>query len=116
VEGKKFHFGDVLSIITGRLVSPGGMGRVYDLLEFMTGKSLLSDELPKAMDECRPYLLKQHPYFDLIEIKNAVADLDKRLKGIENEERRREIVGKWLGEQVKKYSETIEVKPISLKV
>ena len=120
MERKKFHLGDVLSIISGRLISPRGMDGIYDILNFLTGKNLFSDQLLRAMDECKPYLLKQCPYLDSLEMKNAVANLDKnldkQLEGIDNKEKRRKIVVKWLDEQVKKYGEAIEVEPISPKV
>ena len=58
---KKFHLGDVLSITTGRLVSPRHMDGVYDILNFMTGDNLFTHQLPRASDECKPHLLAQFP-------------------------------------------------------
>lgn len=60
-EKKAFHIGDVLSISTGYLVSPSGIGGVYEILNFMTRDSLYTHQLPRAMDECRPHILRQHP-------------------------------------------------------
>lgn len=58
---REFDLGDVLSITTGRLLSPRGMEAIYDILNFMTGDSLYTHQLPRGMDECKPFLLAQHP-------------------------------------------------------
>lgn len=65
---KQFHLGDVLSITDGRLMSPRHMEGVYDILNFMTGDNLFTHQLPRAMTECHPYLLKQHPQLSGIDI------------------------------------------------
>lgn len=56
-----FHLGDVLSITAGKLLSNRHMDGIYDILNFMTGDYLYKGQLPRAMNECRPYLLQQHP-------------------------------------------------------
>lgn len=61
METKLFHLGDVLSITDGRMMSPRHMDGIYDILSFMTGDSLFTHQLPRAMKECQPFLLKQHP-------------------------------------------------------
>lgn len=58
---REFHLGDVLSITTGRLISPRGIEGVYDILRFMTGQDLFTHQLPRAMTEMKPRLLAQHP-------------------------------------------------------
>ena len=57
----KFHIGDVLSITTGKMVSPTGMDGIYKILNFMTGEDLYTHQLPRAMRVCAPHLLQQHP-------------------------------------------------------
>jgi len=59
---KLFHIGDILSITTGRLVSPRHMEGVYDILGYMTGDSLFTHQLIRAADRCKPVLLEQHPF------------------------------------------------------
>lgn len=61
LEAKLFHLGDVLSITTGRMMSPRGMDGIYDILNFMTKDNLFTHQLPRVADECRPHLLRQHP-------------------------------------------------------
>ena len=65
---REFHLGDVLSITTGRLVSPGHMAAVHELLDYLTGDMLMTHQLPRAMDECRPELLRQHPQLSKVPV------------------------------------------------
>ena len=93
---KQFHLGDVLSITTDCLVSPHHMDGVYDILNFMTGDNLFTHQLPRASDECKPYLLAQFP---------QLAEVDASSVNGENHVQ-------WLAKQVDKYGEMCEVKPI----
>ena len=63
---KDFHIGDILSVTTGKLVSPRHIDGVYDVLGWMTGESLMTHQLPRVSDECAPSLRDQHP--DLAEV------------------------------------------------
>lgn len=58
---KPCHIGDILSVTTGCLVSPRGIGGVYDLLNYLTGEDLYTHQLPRAMEACRPALLAAFP-------------------------------------------------------
>jgi len=60
-ETRDFHIGDVLSAATGILVSPDHIAGVYRILDFMTGESLMTHQLPRASRECEPSLRAQHP-------------------------------------------------------
>jgi len=62
VKSKKFHLGDLLSVTTGRLLSPTHIDGVYDILNYMTGDNLCTHQLPRVGDECKPILLEQHPW------------------------------------------------------
>jgi hypothetical protein len=59
--GKRFHLGDVLTVTTDILLSPRLIDGVYDILNYMTGESLFTHQLPRAGKICKPYLLKQFP-------------------------------------------------------
>ena len=96
---RTFHLGDILSITTGRLVSPRHMDGIYDILNWMTGDSLFTHQLPRAMDECQGPLLAQHP--DL-----AAAEVPEDFGGEGD-------VNRWLAEQVADYGETREVAPLA---
>jgi len=95
---RMFHLGDVLTITTGRLVSPRHVDGIYDILNFMTGDNLFTHQLPRASEECQGPLLAQHP--DLAEIE--VPELDGEAEAIT-----------WLAVQVARYGETREVAPLA---
>ena len=99
---RTFHLGDVLSITTGALVSPRHMDGVYDILNWMTGDSLFTNQLPRAMDECQGPLLAQHPDLAAIVLPDCG---NSRAEAKANVER-------WLAEQVAVYGETREVTPL----
>lgn len=56
---KTFRLGAVLSVTTGTLLCE--IGDVYAILNHMTGDNLFTHQLPRAMRECRPFLLRQFP-------------------------------------------------------
>lgn len=95
-ENKTFHIGDVLSITTGKLVSPRHMDGIYDILNFMLGANLFTHQLGYASEECRPVLLKQFP---------QLAEVDA--SGV-NENN----LASWLVEQSTKYGEYLEVESV----
>lgn len=73
-EMKDFHIGDVLSITTGRLLSPRHMEGVYDLLNWMTGDNLYTHQLPRVSDEARPHLLGWHPFLAEIDASDVTPE------------------------------------------
>lgn len=93
---RQFHIGDVLSITTDRLVSPRHIEGVYDILNFMTGDSLFTHQLPRAQRECRPHLLKQHPQLAEVDDSTVTPETWKA----------------WLDEQVQRFGETLPIAPI----
>ncbi len=98
MQTKKFHIGDILTITMGHLVSPRHIKGVYDILSFMTGDILFTYQLPRAADECKPYLLRQHP---------QLAETDASGVNEDNYDR-------WIAEQVRKYGEYLPVNPIPI--
>jgi hypothetical protein len=95
---RAFHLGDILSITTGRLVSPRHIDGVYDILNFMTGDNLFTHQLPRASRECEGPLLAQHP-----DLRNVAVPEDFGGK---------DGVDRWLAGQVAMYGETREVTPL----
>jgi hypothetical protein len=98
VTTRPFHLGDVLTITTGRLVSPRHMDGVYDVLNFMTGDNLFTHQLPRACEECAPELLRQHPQLRDV----SVPDFSSP-----------DHVPDWLAEQVIQYGETLALAPLA---
>lgn len=93
MDTKKFHIGDVLSITTGKLVSPRHMDGIYDILNFMTGDNLFTHQLPRASEECKPEILMRHP---------ELADVDTSNVNGENWK-------EWIQEQVERFGEYLEI-------
>lgn len=57
---KEFATADVLSTITGRLM--GEIGGVYEVLNWMTGESVFTHQLPRISREARPVIVEMHPH------------------------------------------------------
>jgi hypothetical protein len=100
---RTFHLGDILTITTGRLVSPRHVDGIYDILNWMTSDNLFTHQLPRAMDECQGPLLSQHPDLAAISVPDDFGD----------GEHAEQAVGNWLSEQVAVYGETREVAPLA---
>lgn len=71
---KTFPLGTVLSITTGRLLAPNGIGGVYEILNFMSGDNLFTHQLPRVMDECKPYLLQQFPQLADVDVSGVTGE------------------------------------------
>lgn len=94
---RSFDLGDVLSITTGRPVSPRHMAGIYDILNFMTGESLFTHQLPRVIREAAPILLAQHP---------ALAEI------AEPDFKSPDEVAPWLAAMKARYGETLEIAPM----
>lgn len=58
---REFPLGTVLTVVTGRMLSPDGMDGVYDILQYMTRNPVATHQIPRALSECRPYVIMQYP-------------------------------------------------------
>ncbi|WP_326642958.1 hypothetical protein OG884_05985 [Streptosporangium sp. NBC_01755] len=97
---RDFHLGDILTITTGRIMSPSGMGGVYEILNWMTGDNLFTHQLGRASHECEGPLLEQHPDLAAVEIP-AEFEGEAHVKA-------------WLAKQVERFGETRPVTPLAL--
>ena len=81
---KLFSVSDVLSATTGRLVSDRHMEGIYEILNFLTGDNLFTHQLPRAMNECKPWLRSQFPALmeDSPGMPGRLADMDRRIKAV----------------------------------
>ena len=81
---KLFHISDVLSVTTGRLVSSRHMDGIYEILNFLTGYNLFTHQLPRAMNECKPWLRSTFP--GLMDnspgMSERLDDMDRRIKAV----------------------------------
>lgn len=64
---KKFHISDILTVITGKMVSIRSMDGLYDILNYMSKDNLHTHQIPRVMRECKPYLIKQFPELGKVE-------------------------------------------------
>lgn len=99
-EWKEFHIGDVLTITTGIMVSPEGIGGVYQILDWMTGDQLFTHQLPRASRLCEPILKDLYPEIATVEIPNTSAVPESLIP---------EFWIDWLSKQAKRFGEKIRV-------
>lgn len=92
---KDFHIGDILSITTGRLVSPRHIEGVYDILNWMTGESVYTHQIPRISLEAAPVLLAAHPSL-------AEAETDAEAVNVQNWQN-------FLAKMVARYGEKLPV-------
>jgi hypothetical protein len=59
MQTKEFATRDVLSTITGRLM--GDIGGIYEVLNWMTGESVFTHQLPRIGREATPVLVAVYP-------------------------------------------------------
>ena len=59
MQTKEFATCDVLSTVTGRLV--GKMDGIYQVLNWMTGESVFTHQIPRIGREATPVLVAAHP-------------------------------------------------------
>lgn len=98
IDTRRVHLGDVLSITTGRFFAPGGFGDVHALLDFMTGDTLFTHQIPRACEECAPALLRQFPVLAEVQVPAEFPDTA--------------AVDRWLAERVAEYGEHFDVAPL----
>lgn len=96
---KEFHIGDILSVTTGRLVSPRHIGGVYDILGWMSGESLMTHQLPRVSEECEGPLKEQHPDLAEVVVPESVKSEETLLF--------------WLAEVTERYGVTRPVSPLA---
>lgn len=58
---REFRTDEVLSAVTGRIVSPRLVEAIYDVLNWAAGESLMTHQLVRVMDELRPVMLARLP-------------------------------------------------------
>lgn len=107
---RSFHLGDLLTITTGLLLSPRGMEGVYDILDFMTGGSLFTHQLPRAADECKPSLLAQHPCLGSPEVLAEAERFGAEIEGLADRAECERRLNAWLAGMAAVHGETFAVR------
>lgn len=98
-EGREFPLADILSVTTERPLSRRHMDGLYDILGYMTGDSLMTHQLPRANDACKPVLLLQHPQLDGVVPPEGIDAPDLMA---------------WLANAEREYGETLPVQPLAV--
>lgn len=73
VESKEFHLSDILTITSGVLLSIQMKG-VYGILNYMTGDSVYTHQIPRVSKECAPRLLGLYPWLADIKVSHLNRD------------------------------------------
>ncbi len=73
-EAREFHLGDLLSITTGHLLSPSGVGGLYEIIDFVTGQPHFTHQLPRGAETIKPWLLEQHPWLADVVVPETVLE------------------------------------------
>lgn len=95
---RDFGIDDVLTVTTGRLVSRRHMEGAYDILGYMTGERLFTHQLPRAADQVRPEILRQHPELANVEVPEEFNGEDE--------------IWSWLSRQETVYGKTLPLAPL----
>ena len=93
---KQFHFSDVLSITTGRLVSTRHIEGVYDILNWMTSDSLFTHQLGRASQECSPVLCSLYPSLSEEALSVELEQLSAGMKDGDSKSDRERWISAWL--------------------
>lgn len=67
-ETKTFHIGDILSVLSGKLVSPRHIGGIYAICDWMTDRSNMTHQLPRVSSEIEPQLREDFPDLAAVEV------------------------------------------------
>lgn len=95
---RAFHFGDLVSVVSGKLVSPEGISGIYAVVDFVTGAPHHTHQLPRASREITPWLIEQHPWLAEVKVPHWVHD--------------NESLFRWLPTAVEQYGELHELEPM----
>lgn len=105
---KTFPTGDLVSVYTGFVMPPHGIGGIYQLLNHLTGDNLMTHQLPMAAEQMRQHLEHQFPW--LIGLQPPSLD------GVEDVAIRKATLEVWLAEVSAAQGEQHEVVPPSSSV
>ena len=56
---RRFDLGIIISVISGRVFTE--IENMYDILDYLTGDSIYTHQIPRVMDQVRPYILSIYP-------------------------------------------------------
>ena len=104
---RDFDLSDILTITEGSLVGSRHIDGVYDILNFMTGDSLFTHQLPRAAETCQGPLVEQHPR--LAGIRAPWQDDPSLLEGDDP----KAVVEAWVARMKAIHGDTLSVTPLA---
>ncbi|WP_336630052.1 MULTISPECIES: DUF7736 domain-containing protein [unclassified Microbacterium] len=78
-ESKEFHIGDILSILSGKLVSPSHIGGIYAICDWMTDRANMTHQLPRVSGEIEAQLREDFPDLAAVEVPAGLNSEEKVL-------------------------------------
>jgi hypothetical protein len=97
---RDFDLGDILTIVTGNLVSPRHMDGVYDILNFIAGEPIYTHQIPRVLDEAKPVVLRQHPQLASVTFPEDAASAAG--------------VASWLADRKAEFGDTLPISPMNI--
>lgn len=79
-ETKTFHIGDILTITSGKLVSPKHIGGVYEICDWMTGSANMTHQLTRVSREIEPQLREDFPDLAAVDVPAGLNSEEKVLE------------------------------------
>lgn len=94
-----FPLGDVLSLYTGKILSPRGVAGIHRLLNFLYGQELYDFQLSEKGDEALPWITEQYPDFATLKFENTEQPA---------------YWAEWLDDQISRFGMTVIIRPIPI--
>lgn len=73
---KEFMLPEILSAISGYLLTNRGFDRVHELIEWVVGESVFTHQIPYVASSVQAALVKQFPDFDLAANTSLASDIE----------------------------------------
>ena len=97
---RTFDLGDILTVTTGRLVSPRHMDGLYDILKFMAGEDVYTHQLGRVAEEATPVIFHQHPALSSVVCPEEFGG--------------EAAVREWLAQQKRQFGDTLSIRPMNI--
>ena len=97
---KKFHIGDALSIITGKVLSKTKINGIYDIMNFIVNTSINASGLSTYAEPCKLWLLANHVELNHPLLEFALKDLMNQVQKAKNDIEKDDILDRWLAKLV----------------
>jgi hypothetical protein len=102
MEKRAFPLGVVISVVNGKVLfpMPDGLSEYRTFLNFMAGEGVYDHQIPRVLDECRPYLIGWFPWLGSPEMQFAIGELLEMLKTQTEKEGRNKLLLGWVSKIV----------------